>query len=61
MRFTYHELRDCALREVKQRERVYPRLVEQRKMSATEADRQIAMMTEIAQYLEKRSKGERLL
>lgn len=46
--FRARDLADCANREVKQRVRVYPRLVEQGKMSKEFADRQIKMMRKIA-------------
>lgn len=49
--FTYRELHECAAREVKQRERVYPRLIDQQRMTASFADRQIEMMREIAKRL----------
>lgn len=50
--FTYRELQECAAREVKQRERVYPRLIEQRKLTASFAQRQIDMMQAIADELD---------
>ena len=48
MKFTAAELRDCAMREVVQRRRVYPGLVQRGRMSPKEMERQIAMMTQIA-------------
>lgn len=48
MRFTADEKAGCAEREVKQRQRVYPRFIEDKRMTQQFAERQIAMMTEIA-------------
>ena len=47
-KFTAREKADCAEREVKQRAYVYPRRVADGKMTQALADKQIAMMTEIA-------------
>lgn len=49
MKYTDLEKAMCAEREVSQRKRVYPRLVENGKMSQQGADRQIDMMREIAE------------
>lgn len=49
------ELAECARREVKQRQRVYARLVEAGKMSGAKADHEIALMTAIADYFETRA------
>jgi len=46
--FNVLELSECAAREVTQRRRVYPRLVETGKMKREFADKQIAMMEQIA-------------
>lgn len=46
--FTAADKAACAEREVTQRRRVYPRLVESRRMKQAEADRQIAIMEAIA-------------
>ena len=46
--FTNAEKKIEAQREVQQRRRVYRRLVENGKMSQADADRQIAIMQEIA-------------
>ena len=52
MPFTNDEKRKAALRELSQRRHVYPRLVAAGKMTQAEADRQIALMTEIeADYM----------
>lgn len=48
--FLPSELAACAEREVKQRRRVYPRFVADKRMSQAEADRQIAMMEAIATH-----------
>jgi hypothetical protein len=48
MTFTAEQLATCAEREVKQRRRVYPRWVDDERMSKEFADQQIAMMEQIA-------------
>lgn len=50
-----------ARREVFQRQRVYPRLIAQGKLTPTAAARQIALMEEIAADYEKAAEGERLI
>jgi len=60
-RFTAEQKRDCARREVKQRERVYARRVETRSMSTKEAEFQIACMREIADEYEQLAAKERLI
>lgn len=50
--FTVNELVRCARREVAYRKRVYPRLVEQGTLEAKEAEREIALMSAIAELLE---------
>lgn len=49
--FTIAELAECAEREVRQREHVYPRRVAAGKMSAGMADKQTKMMRAIAARL----------
>lgn len=49
MMFSEQEKAECAKREVKMRERVYPRWVQQGKMTQQQADLEIAMMREIAE------------
>lgn len=61
MSFTNAEKAECAERELRQRRRVYPRFIEQNKMSQSFADSQIAMMEEIANDYHKLAQGERLL
>lgn len=46
--FTAEQKLKCAARECEMRQRVYPRLVEQGKMTQEKADLEIAMMAEIA-------------
>jgi hypothetical protein len=48
MTFTAADKAKCATREVEQRRRVYPRLVESRRMKQAEADREITIMEAIA-------------
>ena len=48
MTFTAKDKAECAEREVKQRQRVYPRLVESGRMTQQLADRQTALMEAIA-------------
>lgn len=48
---TLTQLIEAAEREVKQRERVYPRLIEAKKMSQAKADHELAAMQEIAAAL----------
>jgi hypothetical protein len=49
--FTAAELAGCAEREVRQRQRAYPRWVEARRMTQQLAGRQIALMQAIARKL----------
>lgn len=60
-KFTDQEKADAAKREVKQRQRVYPRLCDQGKMTKQFADTQISIMQEIADEYEERAKRERLI
>lgn len=59
--FTAADKRDCAARELRMRERVYPRWVEGGRMSQHKADQEIAIMREIASDYERQTQGERLL
>lgn len=61
MTFTLKELRECAEREVKLRERVYPNRITTGRMSAEHAARQIAMMEEIARRLQTEEQAELLV
>jgi hypothetical protein len=51
-KFTNEELATCAKREVGQRKWVYPRWIANGKLTQTKADREIAMMEEIARVFE---------
>jgi hypothetical protein len=51
----------CAERELKYRYRVYPRLVEQGKMTVRTMNREIALMEEIAADLREKAEAERLV
>jgi hypothetical protein len=53
--FSPQELLDCAKREVRMRRRVYPRQVQDRKMSQEEADRELAMMEAIVAMLREKA------
>lgn len=55
------EKADCAWRELKQRQRVYQRLVEQGRMTRQLADRELRLMEEIARDYDKQAESERLL
>ena len=61
MAFTLTELRECAEREVKLRRRVYANRVDTGRMTQREADRQIAMMDEIAERLRKEEQAGMLI
>lgn len=60
MTFTNRDKLEAVERELKNRARVYPRLVEQGKMSQRFADLQIAIMTEIGADYRKKVEGEDL-
>lgn len=51
-KFTSQELAACAAREVAFRKQVYPRLILEEKMSASDAFRETAMMQAIFELLE---------
>lgn len=57
--FTDQQKREAAEREVKFRKRVYARRVAERRMTQEQADREIAVMSEIAE--DYRAKSELLL
>jgi hypothetical protein len=64
--FTDDDLAACAQRELRQRRKVYPRLVRHGTMSGAAAEREIAMMEAIARHFEARvaadpQRGGRLL
>lgn len=52
---------DCVRREIAQRRRVYPRLIERGKMTQVAADREIARMEAVLASIEKLRQGEKLL
>lgn len=56
--FTFGELAACAAREVLQRRRVYPRLVDKGSMTQAEADRQIAMMDDIRRHFAREAEAD---
>jgi hypothetical protein len=51
----------CAKRELAMRQRVYPRWVEQGRMTQTKADAEIACMSAIVEDYRKICEGERLI
>ena len=59
--FTTPELVREAERELKQRERVYPRLVAAGKLSRQQADRQTALQVAIIEKLREDDAAERLI
>jgi hypothetical protein len=59
-RFSIDQLHVCARREVAQRKRVYPRLVRTGSMTQETADRELAMMQAIAEFLERQSQPKLL-
>ena len=56
--FTAADLADCAEREVRQRQRAYPRWVENGRMTQQLADRQTALMQVIARKLRAEADAE---
>jgi hypothetical protein len=61
MSFSTIELIREVTRELQQRRRVYPRLVEAHTLSQKLADEQIAMMEQILAILRERDESERLI
>jgi hypothetical protein len=59
--FSFDELHKCAERELKLRKRVYVRWVEAGRMTQMQANREIAMMEEIANHLARQELLNRLL
>ena len=59
--YTARQLLACALREISQRQRVYPRFVEKGSMTQAQAKVQIDMMEAIAELLAEMVKKEQLL
>ena len=58
---TAQEKRECAEREVRQRRRVYPRLIEAGRMTAQKAAREIELMEAIAADYRRQEEAARLL
>jgi hypothetical protein len=52
-RFTLVDFAVCARRELKKRQQVYRRLVEEGRMDQAEADREIELMKAIADYFDR--------
>lgn len=61
MTFTAKQKRECAEREAKMREQVYPRRVQNRQITREFADEQIALMRAIADDYRKFEEAERLI
>lgn len=59
--FTGEQLRRCAERELCLRRRVYPGRVERGRMTQDKANREIAMMEAIIDYLRELERVQRLL
>lgn len=59
--FTAEQKRACAERELKMRERVYPRWIADGRMSLAKADEEISLMREIAADYAEKAGSERLL
>ena len=59
--YTARQLLACALREISQRQRVYPRFVEKGSMTQAQAKVQIDMMEAIAEHFAEMVEKERLL
>jgi hypothetical protein len=59
--FTAEQKRACAERELKMRERVYPRWIADRRMTQAKADEEIALMRAIMADYADMTAGERLL
>ena len=60
-KFTFAEMRQAAEREWEIRRRVYPNRVDTGRMTRLHADRQLALMRAIADYLRDLEKAEMLL
>lgn len=59
--YTAADLRDCALREVNYRRRVFEKRIMAGSMTRVQADREIGRMTAIAEYFAELDERERLL
>jgi hypothetical protein len=56
--FSFEDLAECAKREVTYRQRVYPRLVMEGKMSKDKATKEIAMMFAICRHFQTKTQPE---
>ncbi len=56
--YTIREMHQCAAREYKMRQSVYPRVVQQGRMTQEQADKEIGMMRAIALHLERQVPAE---
>ena len=61
MPHSFEDMRACAEREAKMRRRVYPRWVEQKRMTQAQADRETALMEAIESHFAELAGKERLL
>lgn len=61
MSFTYLEKLEAVEREIGYRKRVFPRMIDNGKMTAQFANRQISIFLEIADELRELARKERLL
>lgn len=61
MPHSFEDLRQCAAREAAMRRRVYPRWVDQKRMTQAQADRETQLMEAIESHFAELAKGERLL
>ena len=61
MPYTAKEKREAAERELKMRQRVYPRWVADNRMTQAKADHETAVMAEIVEDYRKLEAGDRLI
>jgi hypothetical protein len=61
MQFTNEQLRDCAKRELAMRRRVFPRWIEQKRITPQNAEIEIAKMEAIEKHFDALASRERLL
>ena len=61
MSYTAKEKREAAERELKMRQRVYPRWVTDKRMAQAKADYEMAVMAEIVEDYKKLETGDRLI
>jgi hypothetical protein len=58
--FSFEDLEKCARRELAQRRRVYPRFVARKQISQKASDREIALMSAMAEYFEAKNQPKLL-